>query len=64
MSQPVTTSDSTVVAFRHDMARVRRPIAGEEALGAILFFTGVRYERPAAEAPKAKRRAKPRPEEA
>ena len=62
MSQMLNTSDTTVVAFRSNAARIRRPPATEESRGAILFFTGVRYERVEPEAPKAKRRAKPRPE--
>lgn len=39
-----------VLAFAAPGARARRPVRADAERGAILLFTGVRYERPAAAA--------------
>lgn len=49
MAQVLTAAGGTVVAFRPADLRSRRPMRGAERAderGAILLFTGIRYERP------------------
>ena len=60
MTQVQSSSGGTVVAFRSTGHKTRRPASQGEGRGAILLFTGVRYDRMDAEPSQSA--APPRPE--